>query len=104
MITQFVTVRACLQGERVTFVLGGGGGYLSKRVKVSSGLQTNFTGMVTLSPRSTLPALLTCSIIRDILCNGPKFEIIWKFAMEKTLNSRNHRRQKLTFYFSDVYN
>ena len=63
-------------------------GYPSKRVKVSSGLQANFTGMVTLSPGSTLPALLTCFVVRDILCNGPKFEIILKFSMEKTLNSR----------------
>ena len=43
--------------------------------------------MVTLSPGSTLPALLTCFVMRDILCNGPKFEIILKFSMEKTLNS-----------------
>ena len=43
--------------------------------------------MVTLSPGSTLPALLTCFVMRDILCNDPKFEIILKFSMEKTLNS-----------------
>ena len=53
--------------------------------------------------------LLTCFVMRDILCNGPKFEIIWKFSTENTLNSRKkgkcyHRRQKITFYFSDVYN
>ena len=44
--------------------------YVSKRVKVSCGLQAHFTGTVTLSPRSTLPALLTCFVRRDILCNG----------------------------------
>ena len=47
--------------------------------------------MVTLSPGSTLPALLTCFVIRDILCNDPKFEIILKFSMEKTLNSLRKR-------------
>ena len=77
--------------------------------QVSTGLQANFTGRVTLSPGSTLPALLTCFVMRDILCNGPKFEIILKFSMENTLNSRKkgkyyHRRQKITFYFSDGYN
>ena len=55
-------------------------GLLSKRVKVSSGLQANFTGRVTLSPGSTLPALLTCFVMRDSLCNGPRFEIISKFS------------------------
>ena len=44
-------------------------GYLSKRVKVSSGLRANFTGRVTMSPGPTLPALLTCFVIRDIPCN-----------------------------------
>ena len=42
---------------------------------------------VTLSPGSTLQALLTCFVMRNILCNGPKFEIIFKFSMENTLNS-----------------
>ena len=61
------------------------------------------------SPGSTLPALLTCFVMRDILCNGPRFEIILKFSMENTLNSRKkgkyyHRIQKITFYFSDAYN
>ena len=79
-----------------------------KQVKVSSRLQANFTGRVTLSPWSTLPALLTCFVMRDILCYGLKFEIILKFSMENTLNSRKkgkyyHRRQKITFYSSDVY-
>ena len=42
--------------------------------------------------------------MRDILCNGPRFEIIVQFSMENTLNSRKkgkyyHRRQKITFYF-----
>ena len=54
------------------------------QVKVSSGLQANFTGRVTLSLGSTLPALLTCFVMRDILRNGPKFEIILKFSMENT--------------------
>ena len=43
--------------------------YSSQRVKVSSGLQANFTGRVTLSPGSTLPAFLTCFVMRNILCN-----------------------------------
>ena len=59
-----------------------------KQVKVSSRLQANFIGRVTLSPWSTLPALLTCFVMRDILCYGLKFEIILKFSMENTLNSR----------------
>ena len=37
------------------------------------------------SPGSTLPALLTCFVMRHILCNGPRFEIILKFFMENTL-------------------
>ena len=45
-------------------------------VKVSSGLQANCTGRVILSPGSTLAAFLMCFIMRDILCNGPRFEII----------------------------
>ena len=60
--------RACLQGERVyTLVLG----LLTKRVKVISGLQANFTGKATLSPGLTLSALLTSFVKRDILytCN-----------------------------------
>ena len=48
-------VTACLQGERVTLVL-------TRVTLVSSGLQANFTDMVTLSPGSTLPALLTCFV------------------------------------------
>ena len=77
------------------------------RVKVSSGLQANFKGKVTLSTGSTLPALLTCFVVRGIFCNGPKFEIILKFSLENTLNSRKkgkyyHRRQKITLHFSDV--
>ena len=43
--------------------------YPSKWVKGRSGLQANFTGRVTLLPGSTLPALLTRFIMRDILCN-----------------------------------
>ena len=78
MLILLDNLQFCDRGERVT---------LSKRVKVSSGLQANFTGRVTLSPRSTLQALLTCFVMRDILCKGPKFEIILKFSMENTLNS-----------------
>ena len=48
--------------------------YPSQRVNVSSGLQANFTGRVTLSPGSTLPALLTCFVMRDILCNVHHFK------------------------------
>ena len=59
-----------------------------KRVKVSSDSQVIFTGRVTMSPGSTLPALLTCFVMRDILCNGLKFELILKFSMGNTLNSR----------------
>ena len=62
--------------------------YPSKRIKVSSGLQANFTSRVTLSLGSTLPALLTCFVMRGILRNGPKFETILKFSIENTLNSR----------------
>ena len=57
-----------------------------------------------------LQALLTCFVLRDILCKGPKFEIILKFSMENTLNSGKKKentvlsRQNITFYFSDVYN
>ena len=44
-----------------------------------------------------------------ILCNGTKFEIMLKFSMENTLNSRRkgkyyHCRQKITSYYSDIYN
>ena len=85
------------------------------RVTLASGLKlalvyiVNFTGSVTLSPGSTSPALLTCFVMRDILCKGPRFEVILKFSMENMLNSRKNRkyyhcRQKITFYFSDVYN
>ena len=81
--------------------------YPSKRVKVSSGLylQANVTGRVTLSLGSTLQALLTCFVMRDILCNGPKFEITLKFSMKNTLNSRKKEKnyycgQNITFYFS----
>ena len=43
--------------------------YPSKRVKVSSGLQANFTGRVTQSPGLTLPASLKWCVVRDVLCN-----------------------------------
>ena len=62
-------------------------GPVYKQRGVSSGLQANFTGRVTLSPGSTLPALLTCFVMRDSLCNGPRFEIISKFSTENSLNS-----------------
>ena len=69
-------------------------GYLCARVTLARGLKLALvyrTGMVTLSPGSTLTALLTCFVMRDLLCNGPKFEIILKFSMEKTLNSLKKR-------------
>ena len=52
--------------------------YPSKRVKVSSGLRANFTGR----------GMPTCFVMRDILCNGPRFKMIMKFSMENALNSR----------------
>ena len=55
----YVSLKACLQGERLPLYYG----YPSKRVKISSGVQANFTGRVTLSPGSTLPALLTCFVM-----------------------------------------
>ena len=65
-------LRACLQGERVS---------PCARVTLASGIKLalgykQISGNVTLSPGSTLPALLTCFVIRDILCNGPRIEII----------------------------
>ena len=51
-------------------------GLPSQAVKVSPGLQADFTGRVTLSPGSTLQALLTRFVMGDILCNGPKFALI----------------------------
>ena len=33
--------------------------------------------------------LLSCFVMRDILCNGPKFEIILKFSMENTFSMEN---------------
>ena len=62
--------------------------YPNKRVEVSSGLQANCTCGVTLSPESTLQALLTCFVMREILRNSPKFEIILKFSMENALSSQ----------------
>ena len=85
-------------------------GYPSKWVKVSSGLQANFSARVTLSPLSTLQALLTGFVMRDILCNSPIFEIILKFefSVENTFNSQKRgkyyrRRKKITCYFSDAF-
>ena len=74
----------------------------------SKGLFTRREGhifaRVTLASGSTLQALLTCFVMRVILCNGPKFETVLKFSMENTLNSRKkekyyHRRQNITFLF-----
>ena len=79
--------RACLQGERVTLALG----LPQQEGWVSSGLQANFTGGVILSSGSTLPALLTCFDMRDIFCNGQKFEITLKFSVENTLNSQKRK-------------
>ena len=60
-------------------------GYPNKCGVSKPGLKANFTGRVTLLPRSTLPALLTCFVMRDILCNGPRFEIRLKVLCEKYL-------------------
>ena len=76
-------------------------GYPSKRVKVSSGLQANFTGRVTLS----FPALLPCFVMHDILFKVQDLQ----FSLENTLNSRNNWKILLsyaenTLYYLDVYN
>ena len=76
-LVEFQLRRACLQAER-------GLPYARVTLASGSGLQATFTGRVTLSPGSTLPALLTCFVMHDILCNGPKFEIMLKFSMENT--------------------
>ena len=44
---------------------------LNDHIVVRTPPATQATGRVTLSPRSTLPALLTCFVMRDILCNSP---------------------------------
>ena len=51
-----------------------------------------------MSPGSTLPAFLTCFVMRDILCNGLKFELILKFSMKNTSNWHDYwsRSGKLT--------
>ena len=54
-------LRACLQGERVTLANG------LKIARVYK--QISKVGLPRLSPRSTLPALLSCFFMRDILCN-----------------------------------
>ena len=105
--------RACLQGKRVypcaRVTLA------TKRVQVSSGFQANFTGRVTLSARSTLPALLTCFVMRDIVWQktlDKKLDTWQKnltFSMENTLNSRQNGKilssyTENTLYRSDVYN
>ena len=66
-------------------------GYTFAKVTLASGFklaliykQISQVGL----PGSTLQALLTCFVMRVILCNGPKFETILKFSMENTLNSR----------------
>ena len=48
-LNQVLWVRACIQGERVTLPSG---------LKISRFYKQNFTGRVSLSPESTLPALL----------------------------------------------
>ena len=60
-------------------------GYPFARVTLTSGF---FTCRVTLSPESTLQALLTCSVMRDIFRNSPNLEIILNFSMENALNSQ----------------
>ena len=82
-------------------------GYPSKRVEVSSRLQANFTGNVTLSLGSTLPVLLLRFFMRDVLCNVP--DLKYMFSMENTLNSRINGKilssyTENTLYCSDVYN
>ena len=63
-------------------------GYRCVRVTLASGLKLVLVNKeITLSPRSTLPALVTCFIMHDILCNGTRFEVILQFSMESTLNS-----------------
>ena len=87
------TLRACLQEERVTLYQG----YLSKLVKVSSGLQANFTGRVTLTPGSTLPALLTCFVMRDIqftTVQNLKLEILYRKNLAKLKRVGNENKWK----------
>ena len=62
-------------------------GYPCARVTLASGLtlalvykQISQPGF-TLSPWSTLQVLLTRFVMRDILRNGPRFEIILKFSV-----------------------
>ena len=55
-LNQVLWVRACVQGERVTLPSG---------LKISRFYKQNFTGRVSLSPKSTFPALLTCFVTRD---------------------------------------
>ena len=64
-------------------------GYPSKRVKVSSGLQANFTGRVTLSLGSTSRALLKCFVMCDILCNVQDLKANLKFSMENRRGFNN---------------
>ena len=58
-------------------------GYPCARVTLASGLK-----LALVYKQISQVALLTCFAMRDILYNGPKFEIILKFSMENTLNSR----------------
>ena len=49
-----------------------------------------------------------CCVMRDILCNGPRFEITLKFSMGNRLNSRKkgkyyHGRQKISFFFGQLF-
>ena len=99
--------RACLQGKRVypcaRVTLA------TKRVQVSSGFQANFTGRVTLSARSTLPALLTRFVTRDIVWQKTLDKKLDTFSLENTLNSRQNGKilssyTENTLYRSDVYN
>ena len=67
-------------------------GYPCARVTLARGLKLALVykqiSQVGVSSGSTLPALLTCFVTRDIFCNGQKFEITLKFSVENTLNSQ----------------
>ena len=56
-------------------------GYPFARVTLASGLK------LALVYKQISQELLTCFVMCNIHCNGPKFEIILKFSMENTLNS-----------------
>ena len=69
------------------------------RVTLVSGLklalvykQISQVGLLTYHLCSTLPALLTCFVMRDILCNGRRFEILMlKFSTGKLVKFTKER-------------